>query len=223
VYSIAWSPDGDFLATGSSDGYIRLWDVEAGEKYADMKGHDNFVSYLSWSPADPYLLSTGADGTVRIWNTAPSNMVLRLPNYGYVNMGDWSPDGRHFMVGTNVAGIAVWDMQTGRPSLETVVDKDTSWWWYPYYSPDGRFILARTHADFDNYTEDPNKWYLLDNQTGEIIRMLETGKDTFLVEPGWSPDMQLIASGDMDGTFYFWNANTGELVKMMQCLIWANR
>lgn len=52
--------------------------------------------------------------------------------------------------------------------------------------------------------------------------MLETGKDTFLVEPGWSPDMQLIASGDMDGTFYFWNANTGELVKMMQCLIWAH-
>ena len=83
MYSLAWSPDSNYLATGTGDGIIRLWHVVSGEMIAEMKGHDKFVTYLEWSPLDERLVSAGADGRVRIWNSAPDNRVLSLP-YEYM-------------------------------------------------------------------------------------------------------------------------------------------
>jgi WD40 repeat protein len=61
---------------------------------------------------------------------------------------------------------------------------------------------------------DTNKYYIFDSQNGEIVRKLETGKDTLLLMGGWSPDGQLVAAGDYEGTVYFWEASSGELVKL---------
>jgi WD40 repeat protein/tRNA A-37 threonylcarbamoyl transferase component Bud32/energy-coupling factor transporter ATP-binding protein EcfA2 len=227
VYSLAWSPDSDYLATGSGDGYIRVWDVESGELITEMKGHEKFVTYLAWSPVDDRLVSAGAGGKARVWNTAPDNMVLSLP-YGNISLADWSPDGQYIALGVGPGWdksdqglIAVWDMNTGQPLFETHVDKDATFTWMAGYSPDGEYILAKTILNWPE-TSDANKYYVLDSQNGEIVRMLESGKDIILLIPGWSPDGQLVGGGDWEGTIYFWEVSSGELVRTQDCLSWGH-
>ncbi len=224
VYSLAWSQDGEYLATGTGDGIIRLWRVDSGEMIAEMKGHNVLITYLEWSPLDERLVSAGADGRARIWNSAPDNIVLSLP-YEYIASGGWSPDGAYIAAGSNPGPdrayqgmVAVWDFEAREPLFETFVDKDGDWYWdILVYSPDGEYLLARTLFQWPDLT-DANKFYLLDSQSGEVVRTLETYTDTILLIPGWSPDGRIVGSGILGGTIYFWEVSSGELIRTMDCV-----
>jgi WD40 repeat protein len=227
VWSLTWSPDGSSIATGSGDGFIRIMDVDSGEMSIEIKGHDQFITYLDWAPNEDCLISTSTDGKARIWSVTRDNMLFSLP-YGFAYV-DWSPDGKHFAVGTtpdmDLVGkgmITVWDFETVKPIFETFADKDENWGWgWVEYSSDGNYLLSRTNLQWPDRT-DTNKYYIFDSQTGEIIRKLETNKDTLLLMGGWSPDGQMVAAGDYEGTVYFWEVNSGEIVKTMNCLSWGH-
>ncbi|MEO0650140.1 MAG: hypothetical protein AAFZ65_05635, partial [Planctomycetota bacterium] len=71
VYAIAWSPDGQRIATGTSDGTITLWDGADYERIADIGKHDGFAHDLEWHPDGTRLISGGADGTIFVWDSLP--------------------------------------------------------------------------------------------------------------------------------------------------------
>lgn len=73
VQSLAFSPDGRLLATGSSyeNGLVRIWDVQTGELLRTLEGHLNGVSQVSFSPNSQFLASGSYDGTLRIWGIRP--------------------------------------------------------------------------------------------------------------------------------------------------------
>jgi WD40 repeat protein len=229
VWSITWSPDGSYLAAGSGDGNMQVWEVSRLERIIEVKAHEQHITYLAWSPLEERLVSAGADGQARVWNVARDNMVLSLPENQYVG-ADWSPDGKHIAVGFDPPRdqkyggvVSVWDIATGKPVFETSADKDRNWGWYMIdFSPDGKYIIARTTTGIWPDTTDTNKLYMFDSQTGEVVRLFETGRDTLLILPDISPDGKLVAAGDYEGTFYFWDMSTGDLLKTMTCLSWAH-
>ena len=65
VWSVAFSPDGKALASGSRDGSIKIWDVATGKEQADLKGHANMVMSVSFSPDGRILASGSSDGTIK--------------------------------------------------------------------------------------------------------------------------------------------------------------
>ena len=94
IYSVSFSPDGQTLATGSTDDTVRLWDVNTGDTLRTLTGHTADVYSVSFSP-DGQTLATGSeDGTVLLWDLTPSSSP-QLPEDvngdGIVNIQDLVP------------------------------------------------------------------------------------------------------------------------------------
>jgi WD40 repeat protein len=67
VTAVAFSPDGQILASGSDDKTIKLWDLQTGVEIATLSGHDSYVQSVAFSPDGKTLVSGGHDKTVKVW------------------------------------------------------------------------------------------------------------------------------------------------------------
>ena len=67
VYSVAFSPDGKFLASGSDDNTVKVWEVGSWREVATLKGHEGSVNSVTFSPDGKFLASGSGDETVKVW------------------------------------------------------------------------------------------------------------------------------------------------------------
>ena len=71
IYSVSFLPDGNTLASGSSDDTVCLWDVASRQEKATLQGHTDYVHSVSFSPDDNMLASASSDGTILLWDMSP--------------------------------------------------------------------------------------------------------------------------------------------------------
>ena len=203
VNSVAWSPDGRRLASGSGDETVRVWDAATGEQLVSLRGHEESVSSVAWSPDGHRLASGSRDSTVRVWDAATGAelVCLRWPTYRVSSVA-WSPDGRRLASGSEDGTARVWDVDTGA-KLDFPSDQAAGVAW----SPDGRRLAGGS---------DDNGVQVWDAATGgELARLRRHEKKHIpfsLSWPrvAWSPDGRQLASGSDDGIVLVWaEANSG--------------
>ncbi len=110
VRSVAYSPDGHTLATGSNDRAARLWDVATGREMSTLRGHEANVSSVAFSP-DGRTVATGSqDKTARLWDVATGReLVVFRGNVSDIGAVAFSPDGRTLATGCYDETVRLWE------------------------------------------------------------------------------------------------------------------
>jgi WD40 repeat protein len=199
VEAVSWSPDGRWLATGSDDGKVRIWDTLTGQERRRFEGHTGIVWSLSWSPDGRRLASGSDDTTVRICDTETGQERCRLEGHTNAVMSmSWSPAGHWLVTGSFDKTIRIWDAQTGQEwrRLEGV----TSFVWSVSWSPDGRWLASGS---------EDRTVRIWDGETGQERSRLEGHTDS-VGSLSWSPDGRWLASGSSDNTVRIWDAESGQ-------------
>ena len=75
ILSVAFSPDGKRLASGSIDGKVKVWDALSGQETLTLKGHSDGVNSVAFSPDGKRLASGSADQTVKLWDAQPRSQA----------------------------------------------------------------------------------------------------------------------------------------------------
>jgi len=117
VNSIAYSPDSLFLASGSSDGTVRLWDTRTGqEAISPLRSGDGKVTSVAFSPDGRFVASGMSDGPICIWDVrvGRSSMSPLLDHEGDVTCVTFSPDGKLIASVGSDRRVRLWDAESGQ-------------------------------------------------------------------------------------------------------------
>jgi WD40 repeat protein len=109
VNDVAYSEDGDVLATASSDGTVRLSDPAGGEDLGVLETHQGGVRGVTFAPEGTLLLTRGDDATVRLWNAESGEQLASFPG----DTGSFSRDGARIVTAGDDGTARVFATETG--------------------------------------------------------------------------------------------------------------
>ena len=199
VWSVAFSPDGTTLASGSWDQTVRLWDVETEQLLHTLTGHTSEVMTVAFSLDGETLVSGSWDSTIRLWNPQTGQLKRTLTDHnGGIGMIAFSPDGTLLASGSTDQTVRLWNTTTWR--VESTLTGHTHGIDSVAFSLDGQ-TLASGSRDKTIRLWNPH--------TRKHTRTLTVGAEVNRL--AFSPDGQTLASGSWDDIVRLWNPQTGQL------------
>ncbi|KAG7209018.1 hypothetical protein KM043_015184 [Ampulex compressa] len=123
VISVAFSPNGNHLASGSGDTTVRFWDIYTQTPHFTCEGHKHWVLCIAWSPCGTKLVSACKNGTILLWNPDTGKQIGRpmLGHKMWVTSLSWEPFHRNpecqFLVSASKdCDLRIWDTKHGQTS-----------------------------------------------------------------------------------------------------------
>ncbi|MEC4984371.1 MAG: NB-ARC domain-containing protein [Oscillatoria sp. PMC 1068.18] len=206
IWSLAFSPDGNILAVGDSNGQVRLLRVEDGQSIAIFnERHTWWTVSLAFSPDGEKLVSSSLDKTIKIWSVNTGQCLKTITGHtAWVWSVVFSPDSKFIASGSDDTTIKLWSADTGE-EIRTLVGHSSKVLSVAF-SPNSQ-IIASGSAD-----QTIKLWNL---ETGECLKTL-TGHNNAIWTVTFSPDGQIIASCGYEKNIRLWDTKTGNCIKVLQ-------
>jgi WD40 repeat protein len=195
VTCLAVSPDGNLLATGSSDKTVKLWEVSSGKELRTLTGHIDGVTSVAFRPDGRWLASAGGDKTIRIWNASTGEVLRTLEGHtGKVNAIAFSPDGHWLASASDDKTIRLWEAETGKPAFTLVGHKSKVL--SVAFSHDGKFLAsggsAQTETNRARRTAQLRLWNPSTGQEVHAFQQVEGDVRSL----AFSPDDKVLSIAD---------------------------
>ncbi|KAF2156234.1 hypothetical protein K461DRAFT_252256, partial [Myriangium duriaei CBS 260.36] len=202
VNAVSFSPDGELLASASSDKTVRMWNAQTGEQMQLLKGHKSSVKLVSFSPDGSILVSISSPRAIRLWNVRNGQEIRRHRRRGAsVVSFALSPDSKilalAFALASSQGEIRLYDMITGT-KMQSL-------------RGDSMKVSAVVFSPIDDtlaFASEDKTVVLWDYETGEFVKQIY-GLETGITALRFSPDGKTISMMSA-GTVGLWNLETNE-------------
>ncbi|GCE45824.1 serine/threonine protein kinase [Thermosporothrix hazakensis] len=215
VTALAWSPDGQYIASGDHLGKVHIWEATRGDTLYIYDGHargESLIASLAWSPDSRLVASCGYDGTAQIWEAATGRQVGAFVGHAAPVHGlAWSHRQPSLLASASSDGtVQVWNRMSGKvyftggsKTMDGARMKTVIW------SPDGRSIA------FGGSDGVVQVWKLSENgnepRFQEVTLFQGHAPASTIHALSWSADGVLLASAASDRLVQVWQADTGTL------------
>ena len=202
IFSVAFSPDGEHIASASfrdGSGEIKVWERSTGKEIHCLLGHQGPAMAVAFRPDGKQLASAGWDHTLKIWNLETGEQVTSLADHRkYLVAVAYSPDGKLLASAGGDSAVIIWDAVTLQKLR--VLHSPTSGFHHIAFAPDGRRLAA------GGWGESIRLW---DATTGQQLHEIR-GRSGLYHRVAFSRDGRTLVSAEFDGTVSFWDADSGQ-------------
>jgi WD40 repeat protein len=199
VLSVAFSPDGKTIASGSVDDTLRLWSVTQARLIRTMQGHPFPIWQVEFSPNGVNLFTGSTDGIIRIWQVSSGIFVRSLAGHnGRISGLDISKDGKWLVSSAEDFTVRIWRLPNGAPVQ--VIDEGMAEITCVAFTPDSQAVVWGEIDGTIRVRTLRGSWLLNLKNTSQPVTSLDI-----------SPDGEFLAAGYADGLIRIWRLPTGEL------------
>jgi WD40 repeat protein len=244
VNTVAVTPDGRYIVSGSSDKTLRVWDLASGRPVRTLAGHGDSVGAVAVTPDGRYIVSGSRDKTLKVWDLAAGKDLQTLRGHeDQVRALAVTPDGHYAVSASDDKTLRVWDLASGK-GLHTLGGHED--WVYavavtcdgrhavsasPYVKvweiASGRLVsaLGRDGPVARSVALTPDGRYAVSGgyktakvwelAGGRVMHTL-TGHEDEVNAVAVTPDGRSAVSGSEDGTLKVWELSSGRLLRTLK-------
>ncbi len=189
VSSVAFSPDGQYLASGSRDQSVKVWRMSNGNLVSSRSDHAQRVNSVAFSPSGQWLASGSDDDTAKLYRTSDWGLVQTFTGHtNDVLSVAFSPDSNRLATGSWDGTVRLWNITNARLPLSLMHGSNV---FCVAFSPDGK-LLASGANDHSIKLWDLKRSVLVDTLLGHSASVLTLA---------FTPDSQMLASGSWSPEF----------------------
>lgn len=202
VNRAVFSPDGQRIATASTDKKIKIWDATSGAELQTLSGHGSNVTWVCFSPDGQRIASSSSDKTIKIWDAFTGKELNTLKGHTDIVLSvSFSPDGKRIASSGHDASVRIWDL--ARRKEQKILTGHKGRVYGVDFSSNGQQVAS---ASADGTIK------LWDAASGAELQTL-SGHGGHVTSVCFSPDDRRIASTGWDNSLRIWDAVNGKQLK----------
>jgi hypothetical protein len=204
VYSLAFSPDGQVVATASDDANVILWQVSDGNQASRIESSIGGIASVDFSPTNPLLAAGSWNGQVGLWQIHDVHLLRTLAGHqdGVTDV-EFSPDGTFLASASDDHSVKLWRISDG--TLIHSLHGHTAPVTAVAFSPDGKWLAS---AAGDSMVR---MWQVGDGSTVQSLQ----GHSSSVLDIDFSMDGSVLASGSQDETLRLWAVADGSILSIL--------